>query len=108
MKSDLSSTKCPNCLYIAGFSVYQGIQRLHPGDETTYSVDEWEKYSDKLQKNATNLKKYRNITLVNDYLRFALKIFIYLGVLLRTPFDLQQLTNFSIYPGILILPVNNW
>jgi len=39
--------------------------------------------------------------LVNDYLRFALKIFIYLGVLQRTPFDLQQLSQ-------LFLPVDNW
>ena len=31
--------------------------------------------------------------LVNDYLRFALKIFIYLGVLKRTPFDFQRLNN---------------
>ena len=27
--------------------------------------------------------------MVNDYLRFALKIFIYLGVLNGTPFDFQ-------------------
>jgi len=39
--------------------------------------------------------------LVNDYLRFALKIFIYLGALQRAPFDLQQLIQ-------LFLPVDNW
>jgi hypothetical protein len=31
-----------------------------------------------------------------------------LGVLLRTPFDFQQLTSFSFSPEIPILPVNNW
>ena len=77
-------------------------------DESAKTVDEWDKISDKLQKNATNLKKYRNITLVNDYLRFALKIFIYLGVLLRTPFDFQQLTSFLFFSTYLNLPVNNW
>jgi len=71
-------------------------------------VDEREKFSDKLQKNATNLKKYRNITLVNDYLRFALKIFIYLGAPQRAPFDFQQLTSFLFCPLILISPVDNW
>ena len=32
--------------------------------------------------------------LVNDYLRFALKIFIYPGVLHRTPFVFRHLVDF--------------
>jgi hypothetical protein len=47
-----------------------------------------------MQENVTYWKKYRNIVLVNDYLRFALKIFIYRGGFKGPPFDFQAISKF--------------
>ena len=72
------------------------MENFWNSDEWPEILDEWKKHGDKLLEIATLWKKYRNITLVNDYLRFALKIFVYLGGLKGPPSDFQALSKFTV------------
>ena len=61
-------------------------------DETSIFVDERKNIQDKNQIIVTYLEKCPYFTMVNDYLRFALKILFTGGLRTGAPFDFQTLT----------------
>ena len=92
---------CPRNAWIYWNKEGLGIMKISdlacPCDQRINYVDEWKKVWDKPLKIVTYWKKYRNISLVNDYLRFALKILFTGELLSGAPFVFQILRDDNTY-----------